>query len=199
MRLWASFSLTAMLAFTGLACAQDSGCLTIKKISASHHALQQGGDIELSVKLVTGNCSLPIDVKGSKTAELSLQDQEGFQTYLPVVEINDIENPPVSSTWMAHAVTARFALHAFYNASVGEHTIPASLTYTAQDANGNIASHILALNIPVKVIEPPKPGFWDEHSEARKTLVTTGEVLLVIVAMPIMIIGNILGFYHWDC
>jgi hypothetical protein len=100
---------------------------------------------------------------------------------------------------MAHAVTARFALHAFYNASVGQHTIPATLTYIAQDANGNIASDTMALNIPVKVIEPPKPGFWDEHSEARKTLVTTGEVLLVIIAMPIMIIGNILGFYRWDC
>ena len=199
MRLWVSFFLSAMLAFTGVACAQDSGCLTIKKITASHHALQQGGDIELSVKLVTGHCSLPIDVKGSRTAELSVQDQEGFQTYLPVVEINDFENPPVGSTWMAHVVTARFALHAFYNASIGQHTIPATLTYTAQDTNGNIASHTLALNIPVKVIEPPKPGFWDEHSEARTTLVTTGEVLLVIVAMPVFIIGNILGFYRWDC
>jgi len=197
MRLWVS--LTVMLAFAGVACAQDSGCLTVKKISASHHALQQGGDIELNVKLSAEHCSLPIDVKAPRTAALSVQDQEGFQTYLPVVEINDFENPPVGSTWMAHAVTARFTLHAFREASVGQHTIPATLTYTAQDANGNVASQTLALNIPVKVIEPPKPGFWDEHPEARQRLVTTGEVLLVIVAMPVFIIGNILGFYRWDC
>jgi hypothetical protein len=96
-------------------------------------------------------------------------------------------------------VTARFTLHAFHEASVGEHKIPATLIYPAQDANGNVASHTLALNVPVKVIEPPKPGFWDEHPEVRQRLVMTGEVLLVIIAFPILIIENILGFNRWDC
>src|SRR5262249_41746940 len=100
---------------------------------------------------------------------------------------------------MGSEVTTRFTVHAFREASVGEHRIPATLTYTAQDANGNTASHTLGLSIPVKVIAPPKPGFWDEHPQARKTLVTTGEVLLVIVAFPVMLVGSILGFYQWDC
>lgn len=200
MRLWGSLSLTVMLAFGGPANAQESSCLTVKKISASHRAVQQGGDIELRVKLATVDCSIPIAVQTStNTTDLSLQPPEGFEASQPVIEIDGFESEPVNgSTWMGHAVTASVRLHAFREASVGEHTIPATLTYTAQDATGNIVSHSLALSIPVKVTPPPKPGFWDEHAQARKTLVTTGEVLLLIIALPVFIVGSILGFYQ-DC
>ena len=201
MTLWLSLALTAMLAVAGFANAQESGCLTVKKISASHHALQQTGNIEVTVKLVTANCGIPMaaNIPG-KPVDFSVQNQEEFQAYLPVLEINEFDSRPVDgSTWIGHAVTARFTLHAFREASLGKHTIPATLTYSAQDANGNIASHTLALSIPVKVIGPPKPGFWDEHSEARKALVTTGEVLLVIVAIPVLFVGSILGLTRWDC
>jgi hypothetical protein len=201
MRLWVSLPLTVMLAFAGVACAQESGCLTVKKISASHHALQQGGQIELTVKLAAAHCNIPIDVKSPMNKpEVSVEAAEGLEATRPVVEIGGFGDAPViGSIWMGSEVTTRFTVHAFREASVGEHKIPATLTYTAQDANGNTASHTLALSIPVKVIAPPKPGFWDEHPEARQRLVTTGEVLLAIIVMPIWIIGSMLGFYRWDC
>lgn len=201
MRFWVSLSLTAMLAFAGLARAQEPGCLTVKKISASHHALQQGGDIEVKVKLAAVHCGIPIDVKMPRNkTEVAVEAPQELEVSPPVVEIGGFgEGPVTGSTWMGTEVTARFTLHAFRETSLGEHTIPATVTYTAQDANGNVASHTLALSIPVKVIAPPKSGFWDEHPEARKNLVTTGEVLLVIIAMPLFIVGSILGFYHWDC
>jgi hypothetical protein len=191
-----------MLAFAGVACAQESGCLTVKKISASHHALQQGGEIiELTVKLVAAHCNIPVDVKSPMNKpELSVEAAEGLEPTRPVVEIGGFGDAPViDSIWMGSEVTTRFTVHAFREASVGEHRIPATLNYTAQDANGNTASHTLALSIPVKVIAPPKPGFWDEHPDARNRLVLTGEVLLAIVAIPILMVGQLLGFYHWDC
>jgi hypothetical protein len=200
MRLWVSLSLTAMFAFAGLARAQEPGCLTVKKISASHHALQQGGDIELKVKLTAADCGIPIDVKmPMNRAEVAVEVPQEFEASRPVVEIGGFGERPVTGVWVGKEVTTRFTLHAFRDTSLGEHTIPATVTYMAQDANGNVANHTLALSIPVKVIAPPKPGFWDEHPQTRKTLVTTGEVLLVIVMMPVFFVGSILGFYQWDC
>jgi hypothetical protein len=200
MRLWVSPFLAAMLALAGSACAQGPGCLTVKKISASHHAVQQGGDLELTVKLVTSNCNIPIDVKTPMNrAEFSVQVPEEFEASRSVVAIGGFAGAPVGTTWMGSEITTRFTLHAFREASIGKHAIPATLTYTAQDENGNIGSHTLALSIPVKVVAPPKPGFWDEHPVARKTLVTTGEVLLVIITYPVLLVGGILGFYRWDC
>jgi hypothetical protein len=77
--------------------------------------------------------------------------------------------------------------------------VPGNLTYSSVDEQGNTSSHTVALNFHVQVVQPPKPGYWDQHPQARKAWITTGEVLLVIIALPVLFVGNILGFYRWDC
>jgi hypothetical protein len=181
--------------------AQDSGCLTVKKISSSNHAVQQGGDIVLTAKLVTSHCRIPAGAVGAeKQPVLSVEAPEGFQAGQPTIEIGKIENIPVNSyIWMAHEMTVHFTLHAFHGTPSGVQVVPGTLTYTSVDEKGDTSSHTVALNFPIQVVPPPKPGFWDQHPQAREAWVTTGEVLLVIIAMPWFIVGNILGFYHWDC
>src|SRR5262252_3959662 len=181
--------------------AQDTGCLTVKKISSSHHALQQGGDVVLTAKLVTSHCRIPVDAVGAeKQPVLSVETPEGFQVSQPAIEIGNIEEIPVNShTWMAHEMNVHFTLHAFQGTPPGKDVVGGTLTYTSVDERDNTSSITVALNFPVQVMQPPKPGYWDQHPQARKAWVTTGEVLLVIIAMPWFIVGNILGFYRWDC
>jgi hypothetical protein len=181
--------------------AQDTGCLTVKKISSSHHVVQQGGDIEITANLVTSHCRIPNDAAGTiEKPVLAVQTPEGFHASLPAIEITRFETTPTwGNTWMAHEMIVHFELHAFREATAGEHAIPATLGYSALDEQGNLFRGSLALSIPVKVVPSPKPGYWDQHPQARKAWVTTGEVLLVIIALPVWIVANVLGFARGDC
>lgn len=201
MKTYAFLFVVALWFLLSSAHAQDSGCLTVKKISSSHHAVQQGGDIVLTAKLVTSNCRIPVGAVGAdKQPVLSVEAPEGFQTSQPTIEIGNFEDIPVSShTWMAREMTVHFTLHAFQGTPSGKQVVPGTLTYTAVDKKGNTSSHTVALDFPVQVTQPPKPGYWDQHPQARKAWVTTGEVLLVIIVLPVWIVGSILGFYCWDC
>jgi len=201
MRTYVLLFIVALFLLLSSAHAEETQCLTVKKISSSHHALQQGGNIEVSAKLAASHCRIPIDAIGAiERPTLSVQAPEGFQSFLPVVEMEGIEDaPPGSHTWMAHEVIVQFKLHALREAPAGKHAVPATLTYTAIDEQGNSSSHSLALSIPVKVVPPPRPGFWDEHRTARDALVLTGEVLLGIIVLPLWMVGSMLGFFQWDC
>jgi len=201
MKTYAFLFVVALWFLLSSAHAQDSGCLTVKKITSSHHALQKGGDIEITAKLVTSHCRIPVGAVGAEPQPvLSVEAPEGFQAGQPTIAIGKIEDIPVSSyTWMAHEVTVHFTLHALQGAPSGEQVVPGTLTYSSLDEKGNTSSHTAALSFPVHVVPPPKPGYWDQHPQARKAWVTTGEVLLVIIALPVWIVGNILGFYRWDC
>lgn len=201
MKTYALLFVVALWFLLSSAHAQDTGCLTLKKISSSHRTLRQGGDIEVTARLMTSHCSIPIDAAGAvERPVLSLQPPEGFQAGQPTLGIGKIDDTPITNhTWMAHEVTVHFTLHALHGAPAGEQVVPGTLTYTAIDEQDNSGSHSLALSFPVQVAPPPKPGYWDQHPQAREAWVTTGLVLLAIIAMPLFIVGNILGFYRWDC
>jgi len=141
-----------------------------------------------------------VTLPDSRRRRRRVEAPEGFQAGQPTIAIGKIEDIPVNSyTWMAHEVTVHFTLHALQGAPSGEQVVPGTLTYSSLDEKGNTSSHTAALSFPVHVVPPPKPGYWDQHPQARKAWVTTGEVLLVIIALPVWIVGNILGFYRWDC
>jgi hypothetical protein len=201
MRTYVLLFIVALFLLLSSAHAEETQCLIVKKISNSHRTLQQGGDIVLTARLVTSHCRIPIDAVGAvKRAVLSVEAPDGFRAGQPTIEIGEIEDSPVTGpTWMAHEMTVRIPLHAYYGAPAGGTAVPATLTYTAIDEQGNSGSHSLALSIPVQVVPPPKPGFWDEHRTARDALVLTGEVLLGIIVLPLWMVGSILGFFQWDC
>ena len=201
MKTYALLFVIALWFLLSSARAQDTGCLTVKKINSSHHAVQQDEDIVLTARLVTSHCRIPRGAVGAeKQPVLSVEAREGFQAGQPTIKISKIEDVPVNGyTWMAHEMTVQFTLHAFHWAPPGEQVFPGILTYTSVDEKGDTSSHTVALNFPVRVVPSPKPGYWDQHPQARKAWVTTGEVLLVIIALPWFIVGNILGFYRWDC
>lgn len=173
--------------------AQGPECLTVKKLSSSHRTLHPGGDIELTAKLVTAHCSIPIDTV--EPPALSLEPPEGFLARQPKINRGEIEEIP-GHIWMAHEMTVHFTLHALYGAPTGDQAVPGTLTYTAVDEQGNTSSHSLALSIPVHVVTPPNPH--DPHDLKSWLLqpyyIVTGlPGVEYVVGVPLLFIEYILG------
>jgi hypothetical protein len=188
-----------LLAATAANAESQPGCLKVEKIRAQHRTLQPGDTMNVEVRLKTSHCVLMNDYGAGKTATLFVEPQPGFESSVGPLDFLGLEGQmPYLDDSQAHVLQANIELKAGWVPS-GEYEIPVFLNYQALDEQGVSKRESLLFTIPVAIVTSYNPPAAGHHRKWQNGFVIAGEVLLVILASPILILQCLLGNDCWTC
>lgn len=168
-------------------------CLELKKVKIADHVLHQQGETQAELTLKVNNCEI---IEDHQQTTVSFESKPGLEVALENVAFHR-PNEGESSNQVKE-LTVTLKLTASPELPVGESTLHGTLTYQAING-GPVAPETVALNIPFKVAPPKPPKTYKEPSGFVKGLEVAGEIVVGIIALPIMLIYCPLSGQCPDC
>jgi len=194
MRMLLAIVVTGLALASSAARADQPGCLKVDKIKASHRYLKPGEMMTVKVRLKPSHCYVAVDSNAATPANFFIEPRPGFESVSGGVSYSHFKDANVhSDVSLAGEVEAEVKLKAVQFVPAGQYDVHAWLSYKAADEQGRVRDETVSFTIPVSIAKPTDISYWDEHQKLRDTLVTTGELLLGIAFLPVVIVLSILG------
>ena len=175
----------AMLAAAAAAHAQQPNCLVLKKVKIADHVLHQQGETLATLTLKVKNCEIIAD---HQQTTVTFESLRGLDVALDDIAFRRPEDEDQGASLnQVREVTVILKLTASPDFPVGETTLHGMLTYQAV-SGGSVVPKTVGLSIPVKVEWPQPPKQHTEPNAFVQGLEIAGEIMLGIIALPIMLI-----------
>ena len=164
-------------------------CLQVKKLWMSENALRQGNRVRIELRMAADHCLLR-ETKGwrphPKELSIATQDTE--------FRIDDlfVAYEKYEGTDKARRMTAGFSLQADQNLAEGNHEIPATVFYRAEDDKGNPVDGRLEVKIPIRVVAANAAVKHNLHDAMESKWNLVWEIPAVAAVSPLLIVLAIL-------
>ena len=164
---------------------QTANCLELKKVKIADHVLHQDGYTQATLTLKVKDCEI---IEDHQQTAVAFESKPGLEVTLYDIAFGRPDDGSIgASSTRVKEVTVFLKLIASQELPVGESTLRGILTYQAI-SGGAVAPKTLALSIPFKVA-PPKPYNADkERSGFIEGLEVVGQIVVGIIALPIVLL-----------
>jgi len=176
---------------------QPANCLKLKKVKLPQHVLHQRTQVLAEVTLKVKNCLI---VEDHQQTTVTFESMPGLHVTLDDVVFQRPKDAGVGeSSTNVREVVLLLNLAASPGLLVGETTLHGMLTYQAIRNGAAVAPETVALDVPLEVAPPVHEKLFQEPNAFVKGLEVFGEIVVGIIALPIMLIYCPLSGQCPDC
>lgn len=185
--------LTAVLAPKAALADEQGGCLELKETWSDYNALVKGTTTDVHLKFRSHGCHLAANVPLS-TLSLSTQTQTDFVVKMLSNTYRKVKKSEKSPTeHVADEMKLVVSVNMAGDLAPGNYTVPVVLGYQAIDDQGSLVQKSTTLAIPVKVVGSIQQRHFQEEPDPWKGLKIAGWVAVAVVALPAIVVLEVVG------